>query len=209
MRRWARLAGRFLVLAAVVTTAATGCSSTTAGQPSASGSGGQSAEGPEAPPSVSPSPLLERTPFRSERGGFTIQPPKGWTADDGGRFGTDVIFLNPRGERDRSGAFASNVTVLRTPAAPSLEVLTGTVKAQVAEQFPGYQVVEDEPADTIGGQRAHLLGGRFTQNRQQLRDLRLIVVDGDRGLVVTGTTLESFFFRNEETFRASLPTLAP
>ena len=62
--------------------------------------------------------------------------------------------------------------------------------------------------ETIGKQRAHLLGGRFTQNRQQLRDLRLIVVDGDRGVVVTGTTLESFFFRNEGIFRASLPTLA-
>ena len=207
MRRWARLAGGVVVVLAVVTTAATGCSSTTAGQPTAA-SGAPPTNGPTGPPSASPSPLLERTPFRSDRGSFTIQPPKGWAVDVGGRFGTDVIFLNPRGERDRSGSFASNVTVVRTPAAPSLEVLTGTVKAQVLGQFPGYQFVEDETLDTIGGQRAHLLGGRFAQGSQQLRDLRLIIAEGDRGIVVTGTTLESFYFRNEAIFRACLPTLA-
>lgn len=211
MRRWARAraTGAFVCLAAVLAIVASGCSSATPGRAVPAGESPAPTNGPNTP-TASNSPLLERKAFTSDNGGFSIQQPRGWAADTSRQAGTDVIFRNPRPDSDKTGSFAANISVLRRPGTASLEVLVGTVKAQIGQQFAGYQFAEDEAVDTIGGLRAHLLGGRFTQNRLQLRDLQLIVVDGSgNGYVVLGRTLESFFFRNEAIFRASLPTLVP
>jgi hypothetical protein len=198
------------LLLIVLTLLASGCSQKTPGQPTASGEVGTAPEGDGQPPAdPSLSPLLERQPFQSPAGRFTIQPPRGWTVDASGRNRIDVIFSNPKPDTDKSGAFVANINVVRPPGNTSLEVLVGTVKAQVSQQLPGYQVVDDKPTKTSSGQRAHLLGGRFAQKGQQLRDLRLITVGPSAAYVVTGNTLESFYFRNEAIFRASLPTIAP
>lgn len=207
MRRCARATGTMVCLAMVLAVVATGCSSATPGRAVPAGESAAPTDGQNGQPTASNSPLLERKAFSSDTGGFAIQQPRGWAADTSKQFGTDVIFRNPRPDSDKTGSFAANISVLRRPGTTSLEVLVGTVKAQIGQQFPGYQFAEDEAVDTIGGLRAHLLGGRFTQGRQQLRDLQLIVVDNGNGYVVLGRTLESFYFRNEATFRASLPTL--
>jgi len=159
--------------------------------------------------SAAPSGLLESQPFAGS--GFTIRAPRGWNVDRSGALGADVIFRNPRADPIGTGSFAANINILSPPASGTLDDVVQSLKSEINRQLPDFQVVDDEAARTTSGLDAYFYGGTFTQTAQlaeQLRDLRLIVLDGTTAYVISGTTLASTYSRYEPAIRASLLSFA-
>ncbi len=209
MRVSARARVALAVLAVLVVALAGGCARQVSGTASAAGA----AAGPSPAPSraVSTSPLLESVPFVSSRRGFALQPPVGWRSDTSGKLNAEVIFTNPRTDPIASGTFAANIYVLARPTTQRLEAVVDEIKSDINRQIPTLEVSTDEAATTVSGLRAHLFGGTYTdvaQLPEPVRDLRLIVVDGNTAYIVTGTSLASTYDQHEPAIRASLLSFA-
>lgn len=156
------------------------------------------------------SDYLEKQPYTNTQYGFRIHAPKGWRIDESGLFGTHVFFFNTDTELEGNNSFSANINVVSEPA-QGLD-LKGYVKAtkeSLSKVLTDYKLVDDKNVSIRSGRQAQFIGGTFIQGESNLRNLQLMVVDNDKGYVVTATVLESAWDKYKDLIEASLLTFEP
>jgi len=169
---------------------------------------GSAAPTPESPPTASappPTSVSQEQRFRDDQLGYSMVPPQGWAArsgDLGGQYMT--VFARPDPDTSSNAPFAVNINVMVTTSTGSLAADVGASMEQFSLMLDGYQPVDNEAVELADGHPAHLLGGTFAQQGAELRNLQLLVAQGDRLYVATGTAPAVSFEVYEPELRRSL-----
>jgi len=134
------------------------------------------AEPEETLPSITPEEIksqnLSPEPYRNSRIDFQINPPAGWIIDETGSLGAFVVFINPATDADSNGQFNANITVTAEPA-NYLEDFARKTRIALPQILDSYTMSENQRIK-IGPLEAHLIGGNFIYEKQQLKTLRLL-----------------------------------
>jgi hypothetical protein len=196
------IAVRLAVCLAVVATV-TGCTATVTGTASpipvtAGPASAGSAPSAAAPPSG--------TPYSDAGNRFRIAPPPGWTVDTSGTRGTAVVFRDPVPTPAGDRTFNANINVIVGPAAGELDAAIDGARREL-RTLTGYTPTADEAVVLPDGTAGHLLGGTFTDQGAELRNLQMFTVRGRSSVVATGTAPAANWASFGGVFDAALRTL--
>jgi hypothetical protein len=156
-----------------------------------------------APSSAAPS---SGSPFSDAGNRFRIAPPPGWGVDTSGTRGTAVVFRDPAPTPAGDRTFNANINVIVGPAAGELDAAVGGARREL-RTLPGYTSTADEAVVLADGTAGHLLGGTFTDQGAELRNLQLFTVRGRSSVVATGTAPAASWASFGAVFDACLRTL--
>jgi hypothetical protein len=136
-----------------------------------------------------------------EGDGFAIAPPEGWTVDDSGSLGADVVFLD-----EAADGFQANINVrVDSAGGLSLDDIISQSRTALGTSFTDYTTITDE-STTVDGAAAHRFEATLTQGDFELHNLQSIVLSDDVIYTVTATSRDESWSEHEATFRASLAT---
>lgn len=146
--------------------------------------------------------LLAPVPFRDQNVGYEFTPPADWWQADVTGSSSAARFVAP----DTDGGFPTNINVTVTPADADLAASVAEAREVLPAALTGYRAIIDEPTTLSGGRAAHLLGGTFTRDAGELRNLQLVVVERGLTFIVTATAATGDFARYEPAIRAAFAT---
>ncbi len=154
---------------------------------------------------ATPDPNLESKSYVNAKEGFTINAPKGWQADESGKFGSVVIFSNPKIDKDVD-AFDANINiVVESAQGLGLGDYVASGKQLVNKLFNNYTSTQDQKL-TINGMDLEIIGGTYVKGALKLRNLQLIAVKNGKAYKVTATVLDSTFASYKSVVESSLLT---
>ncbi len=131
---------------------------------------------------------------------FSINPPTGWVVDSSGAFGTSVIFYGPT-----EANFRVNMNVIVESTSLTLSAYVSAAKTQLSQGLTNYYLVSEGPK-TIGGVDAYELVNTFTQGAFNIKDKQTILVQNQKGYVITSTALQSNYDTYLPAFDESVQT---
>lgn len=137
--------------------------------------------------------------YVNQKAGVSFRPPKHWRKDESGRKGSTVIFFEPHPDE-----FGANVNLVVRRSSGGLSEAVRASKQQSSQLFHNYTLHVDKDVTLRSGQRAHLLGGSFTQGKFDLRNFQLLFVKKRKLYVVTTTARQGHWPRYRDTFRTTL-----
>lgn len=156
---------------------------------------------PTVSPVVKPSSTLSSQVYTSSKEGFKIYPPQGWQVDESGLMGTLVIFTGPRKDQ-----FTVNINVTsESTQGLDFSSYIAASKGNLPKLLTNYQLLEEKEV-AVKGNRGYLLGGEFSAQGFQIRNLQLVVVSNGKAYIATATALSSQWDAYQEVFRSSLST---
>jgi hypothetical protein len=206
------IAGRPALCLAVVISLS-GCTATVGGSASpapatspASTAPASTAPDRSAAPDPRPVPTPAGTPYADAGNRFRIAPPQGWAVDTSGIRGTAVVFRDPAPTPAGARTFNANINVIVGPATGELDLAIDGARREL-RTLPGYTSTADEDVVLADGTAGHLLGGTFTDQGAELRNLQMYTVRGRSSVVVTGTAPASSWASFGGVFDAALRTL--
>src|SRR3989442_2881898 len=131
---------------------------------------------------------------------FSINPPSGWVVDSSGAFGTSVIFYGPT-----EANFRVNMNIIVESTSLTLSAYVSAAKTQLSQGLTNYYLVSEGPK-TIGGVDAYELVNTFTQGAFNIKDKQTILVQNQKGYVITSTALQSNYDTYLPAFDESVQT---
>ena len=131
---------------------------------------------------------------------FSINPPSGWGVDSSGAFGTSVVFYGPT-----EANFRVNVNIIVESTSLTLSAYVSAAKTQLSQGLTNYYLVSEGPK-TIGGVDAYELVNTFTQGAFSIKDKQTILVQNQKGYVITSTALQSNYDTYQPAFDESVQT---
>jgi hypothetical protein len=148
--------------------------------------------------------LVGGATYSDPKEGFTIVTPSDWLTDTTGKFGTKVLFYNPKADKTASSTFTANVNVLTEPV-DELTSLTymEMSKKGLKEVYPDYTVLR-EGMLMVSGHEGRVIEATFTQGVFPVHNVQLVVVFNKKATVVTGTSLASAWEKNVEAIEKAV-----
>ncbi|MBP9759685.1 hypothetical protein KBD45_08390 [Candidatus Dojkabacteria bacterium] len=146
--------------------------------------------------------LIEVKPYVNSEKGFSINPPKNWTEEDGSSYGSIVTFMSDKVNED--SVFAPNINVVSESAQGySLDEYVDASIEGLTSYLEKYELIDQKKLD-INGTDAVILSGKFTQENFDIQNMQLIYIKNDTAYIITATVLESEWNSNyEDIFNAS------
>ncbi|WP_028935497.1 LpqN/LpqT family lipoprotein [Pseudonocardia spinosispora] len=137
--------------------------------------------------------------------GFSITPPADWQTRPTPATNPVVTFV--RTPADPAGPVTIIVFVSGTDE--GLDANITAARQQLPQLLPNYRSLTDESTQLSDGTPAHLLGGSYTQNGAELRNLQMVAVVGGTSYVATATGPSTSFDDYRDVVHSSLLTLSP
>jgi len=143
---------------------------------------------------------VDSNPYVNSNNRFSINPPSGWTVDSSGAYGTAVVFYGPT-----DTGFRVNMNVIVESTSLTLSAYVSAAKTQLSQGLTNYYLVSEGPK-TIGGVDAYELVNTFTQGAFNIKDKQTILVQNQKGYVITSTALQSNYDTYQPVFDESVQT---
>lgn len=162
------------------------------------------------PEPVFPVPLseIEAEPYVSEKYGFHIRLPRGWTVDETERPGVQFVAFAPEADQGASGPFMANFVLIAGPAAANdtAEKVFKQISTARAKAMADYRLIDQGPMDPDGKNARWMIGGTGTSGGRDLRTLGVIEIADGKGYFIEATTPTFAWQRHQSGIRESLAT---